>query len=61
MGVLAGILGGLLCGGALMILVAILSSLPLFGWMDYLTLPTFYVGGLISAIYIGLKYEQLVS
>ena len=61
MGVLAGILGGLLCGGTLMILVAFLSSVPFFGWMHYLALPTFYVGGLISALYIGLKYEQLVS
>lgn len=61
MGILAGIIGGIVCGAAFMFLFGFLSLVPHLGWLDYLALPAFYVVGLIAAIYIGLKYEQLVS
>ena len=61
MAVLAGIIGGILCGAAFMFLLALLSFVPHFGWVDYAAVPGFVIVGLICALFIGLKYDQFLS
>ena len=58
MAVLAGIIGGIVCGAAFMFLLALLSFVPHFGWVDHAAVPGFVVAGLTCALFIGLKYDQ---
>ena len=58
MAVLAGIIGGIICGAAFMSLLALLSFVPHFGWVDHIALPVFVIASLICGPFIGLKYDQ---
>ena len=59
MSILAGILGGLICGMALAIAVTLLANFSYLGWLDPAVMPAFYVGSVVFALIIGLKAEKL--
>jgi len=42
-----------------MFLLALLSFVPHFGWVDHAAVPGFVIIGLVCALVIGLKYDQL--
>ena len=55
--VLAAIIGGLFCGAAFAFMVGVASYVPYLGWLDQLVIPAFYVVGIPSGVFIGLKAE----
>ncbi len=58
--VLAAIIGGLVCGAAFAFVVGVAAYAPYFGWLDQLIIPSFYVVGIPSGIFIGLKSGRLI-
>ena len=59
--ILAAIIGGLVCGFAFAFAVgAAAHYVPYLGWLDPLIIPSFYVVGIPSGIFIGLKSGHLI-
>ena len=61
MAVLAGIFGGIICGAAFLFLLALLSFVPHFGWVDHIATPVFVIASLTFGPLIGLKYDKLAA
>ena len=58
MALINGIFGGLLCGLVPAVILGFLSVLPYMGWAEYAILPAFYLTGIPSGVFIGLKTSQ---
>ena len=58
--VLAAIIGGLVCGATFAFIVGVAAYVPYLGWLNQLIIPSFYVVGIPSGIFIGLKAGRLL-
>ncbi len=55
MALISAIVGGLLCGAAIVFAFAFMSLIPYMGWLYQVAIPAFWVVGILSGVVIGAR------
>ncbi len=52
------IVGGIICGAIAGFIIAFASQVNFLGWANHLVVPAFYVVGVPSGVYLGIKSNK---